>query len=66
MPFDLQDIEQLAHAIAHVNGHPSAKDYAKSVSAAWHELFVAAPAAPAHAEPAAPAGAAADSDALQP
>lgn len=49
MPFDLQDIEQLAHAIAHVNGHPSAADYAKSVSAAWHELF-----APAH-EAAAPA-----------
>lgn len=43
MPFDLQDIEQLVHAIAHVNGHPSAADYAKSVSAAWHELFVAAP-----------------------
>lgn len=44
MPFDLQDIEQLAHAIAHVNGHPTAADYAKSVAAAWHELFVAAPA----------------------
>jgi hypothetical protein len=53
MPFDLQDIEQLAHAIAHVNGHPSAKDYAKSVSAAWHELFVAEPKA---AEPDAPQG----------
>lgn len=44
MPFDLQDIEQLAHAIAHVNGHPTAADYAKSVAAAWHELFVAPPA----------------------
>lgn len=47
MPFDLHDIEQLAHAIAHVNGHPDAADYAHSVSKAWHDLFSDKPEAPA-------------------